>query len=232
LNGIGRPCFIFQPKGDLDKRQASIQLCIRAEGEQLVRVGIIFRGRGEQVKAGERAMYGLLKPFICVYFQPKAWCDGHVARAWLEQFQQETGHLGERMLGMDGHLPQCTQACKDIMAAYDIIPAVSPPGCTDVVSPCDHHVGARIKNIMSHFYHADVREHRAAWCMPPGLGGLSAWQRRAKMALWLAAAWVVIRDDAPFLRAAFVSTGFLIAQNGSENHLIKIPTAPSYDFTL
>ena len=102
LNAIGRPCYIFQPKGDLDKRQASIQLCIRAEGEQLVRVGIIFRGRGRNPKAGELKVYAMLKPFICVYFQPKAWCDGFVALEWLDQFQADTAHLGERVLGMDG----------------------------------------------------------------------------------------------------------------------------------
>jgi hypothetical protein len=175
-------------------------------------------------------MYQLLRPFLCVYFQPKAWCDGFVAARWLEQFQQETSHLGERLLGMDGHLPQTTQHCRDLMDQFNIIPAVTPPECTDCISPCDHHVGQRIKQLMGQFYRAELRANRNSWCMPPGLGGLHAWQRRGKMALWLAASWVVIREDAPFLRAAFVSTGFLIAKDGSENFLIKIPS-PGYDFT-
>ena len=34
------------------------------------------------------------------------------------------------------------------------------------------------------------------------------------------------QDDASFLRAAFVPTDFLITKHGSENHLIKVPTAP------
>jgi hypothetical protein len=92
----------------LDKRQASIQLCIRAEGQQLVRVGIIFRGRGRRLAAGELQVYDMLRPFLCVYFQPKAWLDGFVALNWLDQFQADTSHLGERLLGMDGHKPQAT----------------------------------------------------------------------------------------------------------------------------
>ncbi len=45
-----------------------------------------------------------------------------------------------------------------------------------------------------------------------------------KMADWVAAAWAIAREDleSDFLRAAFVSTGFLVAKDGSENHRIKI----------
>jgi len=51
------------------------------------------------------------------------------------------------------------------------------------------------------------------------------------MATWLAAAWNMISSDAPFLRAAFVSTGFLITLDGTEYNMIKIPGVPAYDFT-
>ena len=47
LNEIGQPNFIRMPKGSgLYKRQCSIQLCIRAEGRQLVRPIAIFQGTG------------------------------------------------------------------------------------------------------------------------------------------------------------------------------------------
>ena len=72
LNAIGRPCYIFQPGGDLDKRQATIQLCIRAAGGQIVRPAIIFRGMGMRLNAYERALSISLSRFITVYFQPKA----------------------------------------------------------------------------------------------------------------------------------------------------------------
>lgn len=38
--------WIFQPMSGLEKRQAILQLCIRAKGEQTVKPAIIFRGEG------------------------------------------------------------------------------------------------------------------------------------------------------------------------------------------
>jgi hypothetical protein len=71
LNSIGSPVYIFQPRGDLDKRQATVQLCIRAEGPQLCRAVLIFRGRGKSVSEEEQAVYKALAPWITVYWQPK-----------------------------------------------------------------------------------------------------------------------------------------------------------------
>ena len=62
------------------------------------------------------------------------------------------------------------------------------------------------------------------------IGGLAAWQRRVKMATWVAGAWVILREDTSFLRASFVSTGFLVALDGSEDHKIRIPGVPQYNF--
>jgi hypothetical protein len=37
--------------------------------------------------------------------------------------------------------------------------------------------------------------------------------------------------ETDFLRKSFVSTGFLIAKDGSENGQIVVPGVPDYDFT-
>lgn len=57
--------------GGLDKRQATIHLCIRAEGEQCVRAAIIFRGTGRRLSSEELAFYNSIKHLVAVYFQPK-----------------------------------------------------------------------------------------------------------------------------------------------------------------
>jgi hypothetical protein len=64
-----------------------------------------------------------------------------------------------------------------------------------------------LKTIMGWYYKQDCEANRDAWCLPPGLGGLHQWQRRVKMAMWLAAAWTILREKAAFLRQSFVSTG-------------------------
>ena len=232
LNQVGEPVFIFQPNGSgLDKRQATIQLCIRAEGDQCVRIALIFRGEGKRLKSEEKATYRALSDLLQVYFQPKAWADEAVMLPWLDQFIQETAHLPyERMLGMDRHGPQQTTRFKQKMDNAQVQGVYTPADCTDMVAPCDHHVGARLKHIVSAFYHAELEEHRDDWCNPPTQGGLKAWQRRVKMATWVACAWSILKEDSQFLRSAFVSTGFLIARDGSEDHLIKLAGVPDYSF--
>ena len=80
---------------------------------------------------------------------------------------------------------------------------------------------------MRTFFLADFEANRQLWCRK---GGLNASTRRQKMATWAAAAWSFVKADAAFLPSAFVSTGFLIRKDGSENHLIKVPGLPDYDF--
>jgi hypothetical protein len=45
--------------------------------------------------------------------------------------------------------------------------------------------------------------------------GLSTSERRMKMAHWVAVAYGRSCEEADFLRAAFVSTGFLVSNDGS-----------------
>ena len=135
------------------------------------------------------------------------------------------------MLGMDQHGPQMIREFQKKMADSRIFPVYTPAECTDAVAPVDHHVGARIKQIMGWLYNIELEQHRDRWSLPAARGGLHAWERRVKMATWLAVAWSVVRCDSAFLRKAFISTGFLIAKNGSEDHLIKIPGVSDYDFT-
>jgi hypothetical protein len=51
------------------------------------------------------------------------------------------------------------------------------------------------------------------------------------MAQWTAAAWLILSEKPEFIRQSFVSTGFLLAKDGSENGLAKVPGLPDYDFT-
>ena len=64
-----------QNKCGLDKRQATLQLCIRAGGEQNVKPAIIFRGKGN-VSPAEKATYD---KGVDVYFQKSAWMDSDLS---------------------------------------------------------------------------------------------------------------------------------------------------------
>lgn len=73
--------WIQQPGSGLDKRQCTLQVCIRAEGEQ-PRLAIIFRGTGKGIKEIEKLAY---HPDVDVYFQKNAWADIQVSIEWVNK---------------------------------------------------------------------------------------------------------------------------------------------------
>ena len=71
--------WVSQPSSGLDKKQATLQLCIRAEGEQNLKPAIVFRGKGN-VHADEKAEYD---GGVDVYFQSCAWMDSEINMQWV-----------------------------------------------------------------------------------------------------------------------------------------------------
>ncbi len=63
------PVWIARPSGTNDKRFCTLQLCLRACGEQVVRLAVIFRGQGLALSQEERELYESLSHLIRVYFQ-------------------------------------------------------------------------------------------------------------------------------------------------------------------
>ena len=76
------------------------------------------------------------------------------------------------------------------------------------------------------FYHTDLEANSEVWRSD----GLDTSATRQKIAAWAAAAWAILRTETDRIRSCFVATGFLIAQDGTEDHLIQIPNVPGYSF--
>jgi len=166
-----------------------------------------------------------------VYFQPNAWADELFMFDWLEQFVNDTASLPEeKLLAADGHGAQKTPEFRRRVKAANTRMVYTPPDCTDCVSPCDHHVGALLKYYISQYYTMDFEQNHEAWCNTAT--GLEAYERRIRIAVWTAAAWARLRVNSEFLRKAFVSTGFLIAKDGSEDNLIKIKGVDNYNYKI
>lgn len=135
-------CRLGDPSmSDAGKRFCTIQMTIRAGGKQIVPIDLIFRRKDSVgLSAAEMAHYAAL-PNVRVRFQSKAWADEGVILDYLQDFRRDTKDLGEVMLGMDNHGSQQTPLCRTFMDYLNIVPVYTPANCTDVVSPCDHHVG-------------------------------------------------------------------------------------------
>ena len=63
--------WVSQPTPGFEKRQCTLQICVRAAGQQL-RIAIIFRGKGLRISAAEKASW---HASVDVYFLDKAWAD-------------------------------------------------------------------------------------------------------------------------------------------------------------
>jgi hypothetical protein len=211
---------IRHPDGSgLEKRQCTLQLCIRAEGPQIIRPMLIFRGQGHVGRA-ELLYYDSLDS-IQVTWQTKAWADRRVMMDWLDGFDEDIGGSGatrpEVMLGMDQHGSQMVDEFLEGMVERNIFGVYTPVNCTDVTAPIDHHVGARLKSIISGLYVRDFAANMDQW-----LDHLTAGERRKYIASWVVEAWDLMKTDSEFFKKVFQSTGFCNAQDGSENHLVTL----------
>ena len=70
--------WVSKPSSGLDKRQATLQLCIRTEGDQNVKPALVFRGKGN-VSSVEKDSYD---ERVDVLFQQNAWMDEEVDMQW------------------------------------------------------------------------------------------------------------------------------------------------------
>ena len=124
-----------QPSPGLDKKQATLQVCIRAEGEQNVKPAIVFRGKGN-ISNAEKAQYD---KGVDVYFQRCAWMDTDLNMQWVSgTLIPGVGNCAdEKVLFADNvgfqQDKQFHEACrKKINAVYML-----PENHTDKVQPID-----------------------------------------------------------------------------------------------
>ena len=223
-NPRGQPCWIAKvgPSG-LDKRQCTVHLTLRAEGDQIVPPVIIFRGLSCPTKA-ERAALDKLKN-IRWAFQPKAWADQYFSGWWLQTFIRDLADhdIGSKdhMLIMDNLSAQRMHAFQEMAMKSRILPVYTSPGCTDVLQPVDHHVGAWLKYMMGRFYATELELDLNNWRNHADSKALSSTRRRIFMATWLDLSWQILKKKAQFIRSAFESTGCLIKLDGTHNIKIR-----------
>ena len=73
--------WILQPGSGLEKRQCSLQVMFRPEGEQ-PKLAIIFRGQGMRISQDGKPEW---HKGVNIYFQPNAWLDQNVYKSWCDE---------------------------------------------------------------------------------------------------------------------------------------------------
>lgn len=214
-NPLGQPAELAVGKST-SMRICTLQLWICPDVAQIrkVKLEIIFFGTGARIYKSELDFYANL-PNITIRWQRNAWCDERVFVQSLADFREATLADGEVLLGMDRHGPQRTNYCRAFMRRMRIVYMFTPSLCTDRISPVDHHVALTLKTLMRQLL---LRQYSLEALMD-----LEMCDKRMAVAQAASESWErMIQHHSYLFRAAFVDTGFLVAMDGSENHLIEL----------
>ena len=123
------------PSG-LDKRQATVQLTVFADGA----IFVIFRGKGLRISAKEKQSYDRRVKFM---YQEKAWCDEEIMKEWISTewanpFKNPIGqNSDQKILIADVHRAQQTNSVKELLKKHKTSLVNAPPGCTSRVQFVD-----------------------------------------------------------------------------------------------
>ena len=217
--------WVRQVGSGLDKRQCTLQLCIRPEGSQIP-PAIIFRGAGN-VKQDEKARYDQR---VHVYFQKNAWMDGEVTKSWVENtFAPNVDKAEENVLFLDNLSCQVSEDFyKECSVKANTVLYTLPPEETDKVQPIDQGEGYLIKKLIGAELdkYLEVEANYDKWC-----SGLTAGERRVLITKWVANAWETINLKYPnFRRKLFLKTGLLMTADGSGDEHIRPQGFENYSF--
>jgi hypothetical protein len=234
--GAPRGCR-FTAASEDDKRFCTINVTICANATtQDVDIELIFDSDtgGEKISDEEKAAMALY-PNVIVRWQPKAWADESIMLDYIRDFRLQTIAKGNVALFLDNHGSQQTTRMRNMMKMLDIEYIFTPANCTDCVSPVDRNVGVWLKNRVYRFQdeEMDLYENRN-WSLAAGKGGLTKSEKRMHIVRWMSKAWKDFQTTEQHnCKASFVDTGILIAQDGSEDHLIRLwPKAKNGEYVF
>jgi len=212
--------WVRQPRGGLDKRQATVHLTLRAEGIQPKPI-LVFRGLGKRISKAERLCWD---PRVSVLFQKKAWVDRAVALEIAEIYAREDAieNDEENLFFCDNLDAQAVPAFRQAMAQKGGgLVWLVPPRKTEYFQPVDAGAGSHLKALVAK--HLDMMlENDSVFCEKWCASALSASDIRILLTRLVGQAFqdMCTARQNPF-RCYFEKTGCLLTTDGSEDHLVR-----------
>jgi hypothetical protein len=231
--------WIKTPGSGLDKRQATLQLLIRALGKQ-PKPCLLFRGCPElkrqydkDNRVREEAEYD---DDVVVLWQAKAWADTKTCVKWAEgafaEFVESELNGGESLVLADNLKSQVKDDFVEAVKAKNGLMVFGPKGATHVWQPVDHHIGREYGRLMGIYYDEWMAEQ-----FDSIVGGhVSAGERRVLLTKWAGRAYrhleqereecekAVLQDPSAepsrFFKA-FLRTGCLVTRDGTQDEEIR-----------
>ena len=129
-----------------DKRQATIQLTIFADGIDCVKP-LIFRGTDDNTSVPRKREEKLFDSRVVVKFSPKGYASTPIMLFWLEFMLLPVLGTGPTLV-MDLFEPHSTQSIKDWLHARRIILSLVLGSCTGLVQPLGVSVNRPFKDVL------------------------------------------------------------------------------------
>lgn len=217
--------WVSQPSAGLDKRQATLQLCIRADGEQNVKPALIFRGKG-RVAMAEKGKYDKR---VDVYFQQNAWMDEEINMQWVQGTLIPGIGKGsdEKVLFADNvgfqQSKEFHETCRDEL---NTIVYMLPENHTDKLQPIDAGCGRMMKLKIGAAMETWLEEEDN---LDKWQDNLSASDRRILMTQWAGKAWSELCSNQTFFKRLFEKTGCMITADGTDDFKISPQGLENYD---
>lgn len=128
----------------LDKRQATVQLTIFADGVKRIKPLVVFRGKGLRISDREKFRWDSR---VTVRFQENAWVDEAMMAYWVQHMWQPWCNESQNLLVADVHRAQKTDKILKMLRQCNTTLALVPPGCTPLVQPLDVAFNAQFKQV-------------------------------------------------------------------------------------
>ena len=237
--------WVRQIGSGLDKRQCTLQLCVRPLGRQPVPT-LVFRGmttysriydinvrRKEEEEYRKEAQAGGWT-LVNVLWQKKAWVDQVVNKLWAENIfgpHLEAEHPEEdTILFCDNLACQVMPEFKDLLDSMNNTRIAGPKGATHLWQPVDQNIGA--------YYHRYMMDRYDDWMLSGEASRfsedtLSVSHRRKLLMKWCGQCYDELerkraaleaegREEESIFYRAFLNTGCLVTADGSDDEKIKV----------
>ena len=210
------------------KRQATLVLCIFADGVARVKPKLIFHG----VPGGKiwREEHQFWDPRVTVELSESAYNNEQLLTKWMEQELFESLPDSDSLLVMDSASFHKTDDVKKLLRDRGITLAIIPPGCTGLLQPLDVAVNKAFKALLREKLESVLEAEEEG--LLQGRAAISA--RRIAVTKAVGDAWDELCDKkVELLQQSFVHTGIAIPPWASCDNLIRIKdvAADQIDFT-
>jgi len=124
--------------------QASLVLCVFADGVQRVSPMVIFRGGGKWLRA-ERAKY---HPRVLIEFNPTTYMNNRLFEGYIKEHLIPVLGCRPTLYALDLMGSHTTPVILDLLRSNNITPSLIPRGCTGLVPPLDVSVNKPFKELV------------------------------------------------------------------------------------